>query len=430
MSLENDFTATMASFGPFEERPTLAVAISGGPDSMALLLLAADWCHQQEGKVIALTVDHRLRETSTEEALQVNQWVEERGIEHHILTWHHKDIITGIQKKAREERYRLMADFCLQQGILHLLTAHHSQDQLETFFQRLAQGSGLKGLQGILPQKYMLFGRLLRPLLKIPPQNLKDFLQEKKCPFLEDPSNTNPRFSRVRWRQLLPVLEKEGVTPQKLCFTLDFLHKDTHILEEILTEALARTTTFDSFGLAHVSITKLEHYSIDLIIHIFRHILKAISGEDYPPKFEAVYRLVRRLNISDTENKGPTTLQGCYIHKKKKEFLIGREYKVLKNKISIFNHEGIAVWDNRFKLTCSDSLLISKGQVRALGVEGIQILQKEDIIPSSIPSPFLKTLPGIWINNKLIACPSLGWNLSKDIQISISIMPKRRLTEN
>src|SRR5579872_5416214 len=128
---------------------TLAIAVSGGPDSLALALLAHQWATSHGGKAIALTVDHRLREGSTAEAQQVHTWLTTIGLEHHILTWVGEKPQVAIQATAREARYRLLQTWCQERGIQALLTAHHAQDQLETFLIRLSKGSGLKGLAGI-----------------------------------------------------------------------------------------------------------------------------------------------------------------------------------------------------------------------------------------------------------------------------------------
>jgi tRNA(Ile)-lysidine synthase len=156
----------MAKFSPFEHNPQLCVAVSGGADSMALAILSHTWATGEGGKIICLTVDHQLRQESDAEARQVKVWLQSQGIEHHTLLWKRtKPLTGGLQATARDARYHLLSQWCKTHRIKHLLTAHHAQDQLETFMMRLAKGSALKGLQGIQAEVPTDYGRLIRPLL-------------------------------------------------------------------------------------------------------------------------------------------------------------------------------------------------------------------------------------------------------------------------
>jgi len=145
------FARLMASLGPFESAPRIAVAVSGGADSLALALLAADWAAAQGGKAVALTVDHGLRPEAAAEARQVRRWLADCGISHFILAWRGPRSGADVQAAARAARYRLMGEWCARRGILHLLLAHHRDDQAETVLLRLARGSGLEGLAAMAP---------------------------------------------------------------------------------------------------------------------------------------------------------------------------------------------------------------------------------------------------------------------------------------
>ena len=140
------FAHKMAALGHFEARHHIAIAVSGGGDSMALVLLADRWARAQGGRVTALTVDHGLRDGSSREAAQVATWLWGLEIAHTILPWTGPKPKTGIQKAAREARYALMSDWCRGQGVLHLALAHNLEDQAETYLMRLGRGSGGDGL--------------------------------------------------------------------------------------------------------------------------------------------------------------------------------------------------------------------------------------------------------------------------------------------
>ena len=140
------FKKLMADMGPFETQPHIAVAVSGGADSLCLALLAGRWAKRMDGKATALTVDHGLRDQSAEEALQVGRWLHSEGMDHDILDWQGPKPKTGIQAAARAARYGLMQAWCREQEVLHLALAHTQDDQAETFLLRLGAGSGADGL--------------------------------------------------------------------------------------------------------------------------------------------------------------------------------------------------------------------------------------------------------------------------------------------
>ena len=144
-----DFRALMDRLGGFEKRPTVAVAVSGGADSMALAILANRWARQRRGKIVALTVDHGLRAGSRAEAKEAHRQLTSRGIDCMLLVWRGNKPKSGVQAAARDARYRLMAQWCRRHSVLHLLVAHHREDQAETILHRLARTSGVDGLAGM-----------------------------------------------------------------------------------------------------------------------------------------------------------------------------------------------------------------------------------------------------------------------------------------
>src|SRR5262245_21437394 len=166
---EAEFAALMRPLGPFEAQPRLAVAVSGGSDSLALTLLLHDWARRQRGVLTALTVDHGLRPEAAAEARQVARWLRARGIRHRVLTWRPAGEARrgGLQAAARAARYRLLGAWCRANGVLHLALAHHREDQAETLLLRLARGSGLDGLAAMAAVSEREGVRLIRPLLAV-----------------------------------------------------------------------------------------------------------------------------------------------------------------------------------------------------------------------------------------------------------------------
>jgi len=179
----------------------LAVAVSGGGDSLALALLAAE---AFPGRVTGLTVDHGLRPDSAAEAEQVARWLAARDIPHVTLRWEGEKPAANIQAEARAARYRLLDDWCAANGVPAVLTAHHRDDVAETFLMRLERGSGLAGLAAIAPARRLPQGTwLLRPLLDVSRAQLQQVLEARGQAWIEDPSNRNERFARARVRRWL-----------------------------------------------------------------------------------------------------------------------------------------------------------------------------------------------------------------------------------
>lgn len=201
-----------ALFAPLRGRRAV-LAVSGGPDSVALMRLAARWsgCADAAGaQVFIATVDHGLRPGSRLEAEKVGQWAAALGLPHQILTWSDVKPKTRIQERARAARYRLLRTHAQAVGAAFLLTAHHADDQAETILFRLLRGSGLAGLGGMQPMTDLGDVVLYRPLLACAKATLVAYCATQGQEFVRDPSNENPAFARTRLRALLPALEEAG----------------------------------------------------------------------------------------------------------------------------------------------------------------------------------------------------------------------------
>lgn len=200
-------------FDDLSDVPCLLIAVSGGPDSTALLWLAARWRGRRKAgpKLLAVTVDHGLRPEAALEAKSVKKFATGLGIEHRTLRWTGDKPKSGIQEAARDARYALLAKAARRAGARHILTAHTLDDQAETVLFRLARGSGIAGLAGMARIVALDDMALVRPLLGLPKRRLLASLEDAGVTFADDPSNRDPRFTRVRLRSVLPVLAGEGL---------------------------------------------------------------------------------------------------------------------------------------------------------------------------------------------------------------------------
>jgi tRNA(Ile)-lysidine synthase len=233
-------------FDPLAHAPVLVLAVSGGPDSTALLLLAARWrgARKRGPKLFAVTVDHGLRPQSAGEARAVGRLARRLGVPHRILRWQGRKPATGLQEAAREARYRLLAAAARSAKAGHILTAHTLDDQAETVLIRMSRGSGLTGLGAMasvspLPAAAQSEIMLVRPLLDIPKTRLVATLTRAGIPFADDASNSDPRFTRVRLRAVMPALAREGLDARRLALLARRLRRADAAIETAVAVAAA-----------------------------------------------------------------------------------------------------------------------------------------------------------------------------------------------
>jgi tRNA(Ile)-lysidine synthase len=206
-------TAIDAAFAPLADAGALLLAVSGGPDSTALLLMAAAWARRRAGRprLEAATVDHGLRAESAGEALAVAELCVELGVPHHVLAWSGPKPKTRIQERAREARHRLLAARASAVGADMIVTAHHLDDQAETALFRLLRGSGVGGLRAMAARATRDGATIARPLLGFSKSELVAHCEAAGVAYAHDPSNDDPRYARTRLRTLMGALAAEGL---------------------------------------------------------------------------------------------------------------------------------------------------------------------------------------------------------------------------
>ena len=366
--------------GPFEKNPSIAVAVSGGSDSLALAFLAHQWIQEQGGTLTALHVDHRLREESSHEAERVKSWLQARGIRCVILPWVHQEIPSAIQQKAREARYTLLTNFCKEQGIFHLLLAHHYNDQEETFFYRQSKNSGVEGLAGMSAIEEGPYVRIVRPLLNIPKAELEEFLAPH--PFINDPSNTNSKFWRARFRQN----PKQGYTDS---FGIERIQ-----LEGKLARLFAHYVQIYPEGYATLSVDFFQTAPTFLQEKVLGKILTTIGGRPYPVRSEIVQALLRHMPSQSWISAG-----GCLIRLKGGFYQIIREWGRIQD-VHLIKTQNPFLWDGRFMIIPP---FPENTICKPLGEEGwMQI--KDHYLSRTIPAKVFYALPAFFDQNeKLIA---------------------------
>ena len=199
-------------FADFRGAPAVVLAVSGGPDSLALMWLAARWRHalSQGPRLLAVTVDHGLRAEAAAEARAVRHLARSLGLSHRTMRWSGAKPKSGLPAAARSARYRLLAKAARESGATHILTAHTRDDQAETLLMRLVRGSGIAGLSAMARESEREGVRLARPLLDVPKSRLIATLKKARLSFADDPTNRDTSFTRPRLRALMPALAAEG----------------------------------------------------------------------------------------------------------------------------------------------------------------------------------------------------------------------------
>jgi len=282
------FSNLMAPFAPFELTPEVAVAVSGGRDSLALALLALEWTGARGGRAVALIVDHGLRPESAAEAAETLQRLAGLAIDGIVLRWSGAKPGTRLQEAARSARYRLLSEECRRRGILHLLVAHHAEDQAETVRMRADRESGADGLAGMAALVEFPEMRLLRPLLPVSRARLTATLVARSVRWIDDPSNTDPRFERAR-------LRLRGHTPPGSCLLPSEAGEERAYRERQLAHAAVEAVEFDEAGQAAVDRTGFARLDSALQARLLSRLVQRIGGRDHPPRRDRLERAAARL---------------------------------------------------------------------------------------------------------------------------------------
>lgn len=377
-------------------RAHVALAVSGGSDSTALMWLASRWAKAlpQPPKISVLTVDHGLRAEAAAECARVVGWAGALSLDAHILTWTGPRPASGLQAKARDMRYGLMRDWCLANEATLLVTAHTLEDQAETLLMRLARGSGVRGLSSMRPEEDGPV-MLERPFLETSRAALRATLTAAGHPWIEDPSNADERFERVRLRKALPLLAELGLTPAAVARSAARLERALEPLEQLCHGFLARHVEVRPEGFAIVDLASFRKLDEEIAIQVLERLLGRLGG-GAPPRLMAVEALQHWLRRGETQAR---TLAGCRIAQRKRHLLIGREAgRISKAPVAIQPGESV-LWDNRFRV----SIAGAGKACEIVPARGLKLARNPDI-----PAFVQDSLPAILARGEIAAIPSLG----------------------
>jgi tRNA(Ile)-lysidine synthase len=385
-------------FDGLREHGHVALAVSGGSDSMALLWLAARWSRNDPGtKLSVLTVDHGLRPEAAAEADEVVRQASAFGLGAHILRWSGAKPKTGLQEQARAARYRLMGEWCRTNGATLLITAHTLDDQAETFLMRLARGSGSEGLAAMAP---LSPGDppIARPFLAVSRERLRATLLAAGRTWIDDPSNADERFERIRLRNLMPALAPHGVTAKAIGRSAQRLARANTALDHFAAASLDRIVAMKPEGFALIDRAGLAALPEEIALRVLSRLLRRLGGRSTPPRLLAVEGLFAWL----AGVEGPArTLAGCRVVKRKRDIIIGREPGRLGREPALLGMGRACLWDNRFAIAVG-------GTDRPCAVMPAGVFAT---VPRSkdLPAFVQATLPAILVDGELAAIPAIGF---------------------
>jgi tRNA(Ile)-lysidine synthase len=385
----------------------VACAVSGGADSLALALLADQWARHRGGQAFVLTVDHGLRPEAADEARRVGAWLEGRGISHTILRWTGPKPSGDIQAAARTERYRLLAEWCRDHGVLHLLLAHHRDDQAETVLLRLGRGSGVDGMAAMAAVAERPEVRLLRPFLAVPKDRLVATLRAEGQDWVEDPSNANTAFARVRLRHLMPALADEGLSAERLAATARRFGRARAALETWLAEVAAAHVSLHPAGWAEA-----DHaaFAVDeeIALRLLARLLMVVSGKTYGPRLERLESLLGTIRAHGASR----SLGGCLVDARRRRVRILREPAAVSAPVAVRSGEAV-LWDRRFRIVV-DGPGGAAARIAALGVDGRVALAEYGV---TLPAAVCETVPALVDDGAILAVPHLGYKRASEWSI-------------
>ena len=395
----------------------IVVAVSGGIDSMALLFLLKNTI---KSEIFAVTIDHKLRNNSSHEAKFVTDFLKKHQINHTILeSYLSEKPSSNIEAEAREVRYNLLVNFCLDKKINHLFIGHHQNDLAENFLIRLFRGSGIDGLASLDYISDFESIKLVRPLLDFEKNELENYLKADKIPHIFDESNDDKKYLRNKIRQFLNTLDDSKLINQRIALASKSILVSKKLIEDEMLKNASEIIEFSELGYFLINIAKFKSLHEEKAQRYLAWILMEVSGNIYKPRLEKLNNFYNWV-INDKNYKA-FSFYGCISEKYSKEkIIIYRE----KSKI---NYKNITIWDNRFLIKNKLPKDISITTISSSELNQI-IKTKKIKLDKAIFKKTLYTLPILRKNGEIISIPYLKKFGTKKLEIKFQLRtPLRKI---
>ncbi len=410
----------------FETHPSVAISFSCGSDSLALLILMNNWIKKHKGLLTLIYFDHKLREDSYLESKYTKEISRKLGIDHKILMWSEKKPRTSIMQKAREIRYKKIINFCKQNSIMTVMTAHHLDDSLETYYMKKKRNADTPNLSGIPFKNTQDQVQILRPFINLRKSRLIQTCEKNKYKWLEDPSNQNESFERVKVRNVIASLSKNKRLQLYSEFKINSC--ENKFFEIQLAKFFIENLEFSEFGKFTIKKTKFKIQNKSFQIEVLKRILVTCSGSIYSPRSRSIkFFLDKYFKLENFK----FTIHSCIIKCSSDKIFIFREYVKTKNSNPqqlIVKKKASVIWDNRFLISSifSDVKCSLFNDIIWLKLRNHYKLIKDSL---NIPYDVLKTLPVLSYKNKMIIPFLTDKKKMAAYGISVNFKPKIPLTK-
>ncbi len=390
-------------------RAGLILAISGGPDSTALLWLVSRW--RERPPVIAVSVDHGLRPEAADEVRLVAENAARLGLPSRIMRTAAPHAAGNVQDWARRARYRCLIATARDAGFDTIVTAHHADDQAETFLLRLARGSGVYGLAAMREEEPLDGIALARPLLGLSRATLAGIAVASGLPTVADPSNLDTRFDRVRMRALMPQLAEVGLDSSRLVETAGRLARAARALDHYAEALLTEHFQVDPFGTVSGPAAALGTVPEEVGLRALARVLRAVGGGDYTPPLASLESLSAAIHAACGDATLKRTLSGVVVSVAGGRLAARREWGRNGVADAVAPAGASLLWDGRFRIVIPR--LPGMLKIGALG-RSTERLRSPDVERSA-----LLALPGLYQDGTLVAAPRIVRSGNEDRPLAV-----------
>lgn len=409
-----------ALFAPLENADSIALAVSGGADSLALLDCADRWRRDRAAiQLVVLTLDHRLRPESADEAAMVAGLAEARGLSSRILVWDGELPEVAIEAAARAARYRLLLNATRDAGASHLVLAHHRDDVAEGLLMRLARGSGVFGLAAMRPVIATPGVVIFRPFLTVAKSRLAATASAAGLVPVDDPMNHDLRFARARVRALLPALGEHGLAAGNLASAAHRLADAAEAIDAAATGLIDRAVIVDELAIVRLDHAVFAAAPKAVRYRVVGRVLMAVGGEPHEPRFDRLERLCGAISAGPAKWK--RCLGGAVIERRAADVVLYREMTRAGLPEMPLAEASEREWDRRFRVAVTGPVP-DNATLGPLGEAG-----RREISARGAAAAALAVLPAVWSGGSVRSVPSLGFTRGPPLPLEIRQIVAERL---